>query len=227
MSTFVLLGWWRWWDEAGRAGRAGLGLLTALAATLVASVASTVVTLLGAVAVGGPVLTIDPGFAPGPSVSHWAACDVPITWSIGESDAPERRAEVEAALVVVSEHSGLSFTMAAAVSGRSITIDFVDEAHPELVERDALGVTRTRTNRSDEIISAEVVVGLDGDEGVELSPQTRLVLLHELIHAVGVGHVEEVDALMYPSINLATSGLTGADLIELEAAGRRSGCVTS
>ncbi len=53
------------------------------------------------------------------------------------------------------------------------------------------------------------------------------LLLHELAHTTGLGHVNNTRLLMNPAINASTpSGFAASDVVGLAALGRRAGCIT-
>lgn len=154
--------------------------------------------------------------------ARWNPCRN-ITYSIDTSDLPKNKvngaiSDVEASLMTVTKHSGLKFTRVK--SKGNITVDFTapsvkgSAGHAESSTKKIKGV---RGIKYREITSSMVVIKST------LSDEWRQnVLLHEMLHAVGLGHSKGLMS------SLQKDGvLHSGDILGLQAVGAKGGCFPS
>ncbi len=206
--------WWRWWDVVNDLGRQLLVVGAALGLAAGLALASQVAALAGPVAVDSDD---DP--------TNWGFCDRPLVWSSpGSTD--EQRDAIELVFDAVSIASGLSFvpTSEADVGvGSDIDIEFVARTDSRLSVVGAVGQALTQSLPGT-THHVDVLVGLHPDEpDDDVHLETVRILRHELAHAVGVGHLDDATAVMYPTLNWADA-YTAVDIAALARAGAEAGC---
>ena len=168
------------------------------------------------------------GLPPSLAGSGWASCDEPIRWVIDTSQLTQRQAErvtqrVAAALDIWAAATGLHFTHAGQVklalatptrtltpadgtpvATRTILIAFKDPAEAPMLDSRTYGVAGpTLIMRSNlEIVGGYAILRADlarasGRSGARVLDN---VILHELGHVLGVGHVPDAQAVMNPVV---------------------------
>lgn len=215
MIELLATQWWRFWDEATLAVRTSL-----LAVAVIAS-SSLMVGAPPALGAADPAQRFDPGVEDWRQV-QWADCERPIDLVV-EDPSPQRRISVAVAIEEVAAATGLTFVEADVAGSRAISVRFVDQNDPEIASLGALGFAQTQSWNG-RLSTVEVVVGVEHLAQPSLDAAAELILRHELAHAVGVDHIDDPDALMFPPLRAELTGFTDVDLRALEDAGRRAGC---
>ncbi|MDX6257485.1 MAG: hypothetical protein QOJ11_3819 [Frankiales bacterium] len=182
--------------------------------------------------------------------ARWDPC-TPIGYVVNYADAPAgAEADVEQAIARLSSASGLRFVSRGLSSERATRdrsayqpevygnswapvliswsppaqTDLLRDPKSEAVTVPVAVVSKSRTGGGS-LVSAEVVLNTDRQLAVGFGPgpSEGEVLMHELGHAVGLGHVASRDDAMYPSVRgIAAYG--AGDLAGLAAVGRPAGC---
>lgn len=185
------------------------------------------------------------------SVTRWNPCAGPISVRVNAAKAPAGGLEdARAALAQVSAATGLALTYAGATdfvptraNERSRPADIVIAWVPrgsapgqsDYFSGSAIGVgawssTGTSTDGrtwSYRISSGAVVIDPDVRlaRGFGVGGTTGALLLHEIAHVMGLGHVTDPTQVMHPSLLPTTRGSFGAgDLAGLAAVGAGQGC---
>ncbi|MGB8652795.1 MAG: matrixin family metalloprotease [Mycobacteriales bacterium] len=118
---------------------------------------------------------------------------------------------------------------------RPLLIGWTDAAHSDLLRgrpSTVLGVTRTAwfgtvQNGVTTAAIQAAVVALDRTDRLPLTGTAswRTVLLHELGHAMGLGHAGSSAQVMYPTLQRRFTDLQPGDLTGLSRVGRAAGCI--
>lgn len=182
---------------------------------------------------------LDPG-RPG-AVFRWDPC-TPVRVRVqAEPGYPTLRADVAAALGRLAAATGLRFTdLGPTANGGAAADPGGFPADTDLVvtvagegEAPALAggpVGYTTLNHSvwagpdARILAAEVV--LEREFLTSGSSAVGQLLLHELGHAVGLGHTADADQVMFPSVTGTASGYQPGDLAGLARVGSAAGCLS-
>jgi hypothetical protein len=176
------------------------------------------------------------------SPARWNPC-VAVHYLVNLTDAPPGAlADVQRAVAVVAQASGLQFvsdgTTTAAPNTSWITqgpigatgwpdmlIGWSDPSHTDLRLTQAMGgITEYEAaslpgGRSG-LVSAVVVLNKPNDPGAGFGPDSRgALLLHELGHAVGLGHVDDPTQIMNPVSTGAAGVYASGDLAGLRILG--------
>jgi hypothetical protein len=188
-------------------------------ATVVVSAA--VLSIIGVVAYAeSQVASIFVGQSPELINSGWAACDVPITWSMDTSrltpaDAAIAQKQLTEDLAKWGAASGLTFQYVGEVpvtyddtnyvvtsdvhpSERHLYIAFLNDAESTLLDTRTVGfASPTKVWKdSKEITEGSVVLSIDYVKKTARAKQSALYL-HELGHALGLGHGTSEENVMY------------------------------
>lgn len=188
-------------------------------ATVVVSAAF--LSIIGVVAYAeSQVASIFVGSSPELVNSGWAACDTPITWSMDTSrvsaaDAKIAQQQMTSDLKKWGDASGLQFDFVGEVpivyddtnyvvtsdihpSARHLYIAFLKDSESTLLDTRTVGfASPTKVWKdSKEITEGSVVLSIDYVKKINAKKQSALYL-HELGHALGLGHGTAKDNVMY------------------------------
>ena len=181
---------------------------------------------------------------------RWDPC-TPIHWRYRTAgQVPGGFAQTVRAIARISKVTGTTWVFDGAVSTAPTTawlpktsatrppvlIGWTTAAHSDLLQNQSpsvLGVTRmawfgvTRNGTSTAAIRS-AVVALNQAKHLPLTGSVSwyTVLLHELSHAVGLGHSGLGSQLMYPVIPRGLTDLQSQDVAGLTKLGRTQGCIT-
>jgi len=157
---------------------------------------------------------------------------------------PQARADLHVALAEISRASGLRLVY----DGETTELPGVDrptasgtrwapvlvawvrgDGTPGEVGPDAYGVTRTLAvahGGRASIVTAQIAINAEAGlrPGFGAGQTTGEVLLHELGHAVGLGHVSDPGQVMNPTATNFPARFGSGDLAGLAAVGRPAGC---
>jgi Matrixin len=188
-------------------------------ATVVVSAAF--LSIIGVVAYAeSQVASIFVGSAPELINSGWADCDTPITWSMDTTrltpaDAKVAEAQLTSDLAKWGAASGLTFQYVGAVpityddtnyvvtsdvhpSERHLYIAFLNDSESTLLDTRTVGfASPTKVwQDSKEITEGSVVLSIDYVKKINAKKESALYL-HELGHALGLGHGTSEENVMY------------------------------
>jgi hypothetical protein len=184
-------------------------------------VAAAFLSIIGVVAYAeSQVASIFAGAAPELIDSGWADCDTPITWSMDTTrltpeDAAIAQAQLTADLKQWGDVSGLEFQYVGDVpviyddtnyvvtsethpSERHLYLAFLNDAESTLLDSRTVGFASPTKVFQDqrEIVEGSVVLSIDYVKRINGAKQSALYL-HELGHALGLGHGTEEENVMY------------------------------
>ncbi len=166
------------------------------------------------------VASIFVGQSPDLINSGWAACDTPITWSadtsrLSAADAKVAVSQMTSDLEKWGDVSGLTFQYVGEVpvvyddtnyvvtsevhpSERHLYLAFLNDSDSTLLDARTVGfASPTKVWRdSKEITEGSVVLSIDYVKKINARKQSALYL-HELGHALGLGHGTSKDNVMY------------------------------
>jgi predicted Zn-dependent protease len=179
--------------------------------------------------------------------ARWNPCK-PITWRVNTAGGiPRQVADLTSAFHEVSLATGFTFRylgpstkqvgQSRAASYANILIDWQTPTQNKALAADTVGMAYNRymrlKNRNYEFVGADIVLdsteialaedydGLPDDwNDVFFTP----VATHEIIHAMGLAHVNDPNQIMHP--NATTSRLGAGDLAGLRTLGAKNGCLS-
>lgn len=160
----------------------------------------------------------------------WDSCGAPITWSVdttsmGAKDAKARIADLEWALDQWSQASGLTFeyvgresmtldpktaTLRSDADGqktRHVAFSFLKDKSTKLLSKTVVGqgspmaqsVTSGGVTETS-IISGSAIFSIDFLEDAS-KKDARALILHEIGHVMGLGHVDDDSQVMHPMLD--------------------------
>jgi hypothetical protein len=153
---------------------------------------------------------------------RWS-CTTPIQVGLTAGAPSGASAAVRAAVERIASVSGLPLRYGDAAEPQ-ITVSYVPTSTVQRLghEDDAVGVTRT-TAAAGAYVHADVDIAADAVVNRTGSATAGLVLLHELMHAVGLGHATATDEVMAPVLDPQKAPDLGlGDVAALESVGCRS-----
>lgn len=171
--------------------------------------------------------------------SGWAACDTPVTWSLDTSRLSAKEAKVASEQMSTDfakwgAASGLNFQFVGEVpiiyddatlqvsstvhpSARHIYVGFLHDRDSSLIDSRTVGFaapSKVFVNRK-EIVEGSVILSIEYVEKVNRLRESSLYL-HEIGHALGLGHGEQKVDVMYPIV-ATNNDLSPADVEGIRA----------
>lgn len=181
---------------------------------------------------------------------RWNPC-TPVPWTFNPQGAPAGGlAALRAAFAELSARTGLTFAYQGSVRdvpSRGYLTQTAGRFRPLLVgwttaqasdllagrDRSTVGMTRVLWSGSldargvdhTQIVSAAVALNAASKARTTGSGSWRTYALHELGHAVGLGHVADARQIMSPVISPSVAHYAAGDLVGLRRVGRAGGCL--
>ena len=171
--------------------------------------------------------------------SGWADCDTPITWSLDTgrltpAEAAVAKEQMTADFIKWGDASGLVFEYGGEVpvryddsvysvtsdvhpSDRHVFVAFLHDADSTLLDERTVGfASPTKVFRNEkEIVEGSVVLSIEYVQKVNRLHRSSLYL-HEIGHALGLGHGTDKPEVMYPIVD-TTNDLSPADIAGIKA----------
>ncbi|MDP2775687.1 MAG: hypothetical protein Q8O61_19190 [Nocardioides sp.] len=197
------------------------------------------------------LLSVRPSYVPAGRPSHvgtpvgdqrWDPCAGPIRYVVNSAQAwPRALAETRIALRRITQATGLRFVPVGSTrmvpKGRptqrlpnraDLVIAWVRPNQTPLLTRGTVGQARYFTDAVGRITGAQVAFHRNGHAGLKpgfgAAPRRGTLLMHELSHAVGLGHVNKRSQVMYPNVAAVASKFGAGDLAGLARVGAQRGC---
>ena len=153
---------------------------------------------------------------------RWS-CTSPIEIGVTAGAPSGASAAVKSAIDRIAGVSGLPLRYGDSTSPQ-IAVSYVPTATVQRIGHDneTVGVTQTRADSAGTYQHADIAIARDSDVNAIGSTTARLVLLHELMHAVGLGHATATNELMAPVLDpQKASDLGQGDIAALQSLGCR------
>ena len=196
-------------------------------------------------------LSVRPSYVPAGRPSHvatpvgeqrWDPCAGPIRYVVNSAQAwPRALAETRVALRRITQATGLRFVPVGSTrmvpKGQptqrlpheaDLVIAWLRPNQTPLLTRGTVGQARYFTDAEGRITSAQVAFNRNGHAGLKpgfgAAPRRGTLLMHELTHAMGLGHVNKRSQVMYPNVAAVASRFGAGDLAGLARVGAQQGC---
>lgn len=196
-------------------------------------------------------LSVGPAYVPAGQTGDWSTygsghrwdpCAGYIRYIVNSAQAwPRALAETREALRRISQATGLRFlqvgtTQMVPKGSRSQTlthdadlvIAWLRPGQTPLLKGGYLGQARYFTDADNRITHAQVAINkfayTDLKPGFGAAPRRGTLLMHELTHAVGLGHADRKTQVMYPNVSAVPSKFGAGDLAGLATVGAQQGC---
>ncbi|GMA93370.1 hypothetical protein GCM10025881_01940 [Pseudolysinimonas kribbensis] len=153
---------------------------------------------------------------------RWS-CAAPIEVRLADGSPAGSADVVASAVASIARTSGLPLRIGSSYDA-GILISYVPSPDVQRLggSDEAIGVTSTRTDDEGAIRHADVEIAADAAVNAPGTTTAEFTMLHELGHAVGLGHATRKDEIMTPVLDPATAPVLGrGDVAALHAVGCR------
>ncbi len=167
----------------------------------------------------------------GSRVARWDPCNS-ITWSVtGASPYADAQADLATSFARISAATGLSFVQVTDPAASTFDVAWTNAAAEPRLAGSVVGLGGF-TSYSQLVGPSEVVSGyvlLDNEHALSggfssLGASWGKVMMHEMSHAVGLGHAAGAEQIMYPTVVPSPAEFGAGDLTGLTAVGAAQGC---
>ncbi|MDO9495922.1 MAG: hypothetical protein Q7J48_09485 [Nocardioides sp.] len=194
-------------------------------------------------------LSVGPAYAPAGRPRDWSGGDVrfdpcagPIRYVVNSGQAwPRALAETAEAMRRIARATGLRFLRVGSTRvvpkgrasqrlpyGADLVIAWLRPGQTPLLTGGYVGQARSFTDSEGRITGAQVAINrnarVDLKRGFGAAPRRGTLLMHELTHAIGLGHVQRRTQVMYPNVAAVSSRFGAGDLAGLAHVGAQRGC---
>ncbi len=157
----------------------------------------------------------------------WSSC--PLSWSLDTSDGPsDTEATVVEALEIISEASGLRFERVERNGAISISVveasavEGSETRNGKVLGKAGMVVVRDEEGTAIPIYSEVLLVGSALEElpaGFDRYASRGGLVVHEVLHALGMGHVDHSKSIMHPDALEEPFGFSPGDRQALQIIG--------